>query len=155
MSRFRKTGPREVPTLNTASLPDLIFTLLFFFLLVANTRSVPTLTKFEMPNAVELQKLKEKSLLVFVIVGQQNPQEKEELPKIQLNYNFTTLEKMPEDLLEIKSEVKAEDLDKMVVVLRIDKNTSMGLVNDIRKILRDANLLTVFYAAEKSASQPN
>ncbi|GHT12127.1 biopolymer transporter ExbD [Bacteroidia bacterium] len=149
MSRFRKTGPREVPALNTASLPDLIFTLLFFFLLVANMRSVPTLTKFEMPNAVELQKLKEKSLLIFIIVGQQDPQEKEKLPEIQLNYNFTTLEKMPEDLRKIKSEIKAEDHDKMTVVLRIDKNTPMGLVNDIRKTLREANLLTVFYAAEK------
>jgi biopolymer transport protein ExbD len=149
MSRFRKSGHREVPSLNTSSLPDLIFTLLFFFLLVSNMRSVPTLTKFEMPSAVELQKLKEKSLLVFIIVGQQNPQEKEKLPEIQLNYNFTTLEKMPEDLQTIKREIKADDQEKMVVVLRIDKNTPMGLVNDIRQTLREENLLTVFYAAER------
>jgi biopolymer transport protein ExbD len=152
LSRFRKTGSREVPSLNTASLPDLIFTLLFFFLLVANMRSVPTLTKFDMPNAIELQKLKEKSLLVYIIVGKQNSEEKEKLPEIQLNNNFTTFEKIPENLLELKSEVKPEDLDKMVVVLRIDKNTPMGLVNDIRKMLREANLFTVFYAAEKKTN---
>jgi biopolymer transport protein ExbD len=149
MSRFRKTGPRTVPSLNTASLPDLIFTLLFFFLLVANMRSVPTLTQFQAPDAVGLQKLKEKSLLVYIIVGRQDPEMKEKLPEIQLNYNFTTLEKMPEDLKEIKKEVNPEDLSKMIVVLKIDKDTPMGLVNDIRKILREANLLTVFYSAEK------
>jgi biopolymer transport protein ExbD len=151
MSRFRKTGTRKVPSLNTASLPDLIFTLLFFFLLVSNMRSVPTLTQFQLPNAAELQKLKEKSLLVYIMVGQ--PLEKgvpDNTPAIQLNSGFTTLEELPFNLEEIKNEVKPENREKMVVVLKIEKNTAMGLVNDIRKTLRNANLLTVYYAAEKT-----
>jgi biopolymer transport protein ExbD len=138
-----------VPSLNTASLPDLIFTLLFFFLLVANTRSVPVMTQFDMPNATELQKLKEKSLLVYIIVGKTNSDNPEEYPKIQLNESFTSIEKLHADLQQCKQGVKSENLDKMIVVLKIDKHTRMGLVNDIRNALREANLLTVFYAAEK------
>ncbi|MDR3339901.1 MAG: biopolymer transporter ExbD [Candidatus Symbiothrix sp.] len=153
MSRFRKAATRTVPALNTASLPDLIFTLLFFFLLVANMRSVPVLTQFEVPNAVELQKLKEKSLLVYIIVGKQDSLDSEKLPAIQLNANFVTIENIQEGLRHIKKDVKPEDLDKIVVVLKIDKHTHMGLVNDIRKILREENLLTVFYAAEKKRNK--
>ena len=143
MSRFRKTGRRKVPSLNTASLPDLIFTLLFFFLLVANMRSVPTLTQFQLPQASELQKLKEKSLLVYLIIGRQSGE-------IQLNSELITLEDMPFKLQAIKEEMNPEDRNRSVVVLKIDKDTPMGLVNDIRQNLREAQLQTVYYTVEKS-----
>jgi biopolymer transport protein ExbD len=149
MSRFRKTGARTVPSLNTAALPDLIFTLLFFFLLVANMRSVPALTQFQVPNSTELQKLKEKSLLVHIMVGQAENANPEDAFVIQLNSGFSTLDELPAKLEAVKAEVSPENRDKMVVFLKIDKNASMGLVNDIRQSLREANLLTVFYAAEK------
>lgn len=148
MSRFRKTR-REVPSLNTTSLPDLIFTLLLFFMLVVNMRSVPALTQFQLPNTTELQKLKEKSLLVYITVGKTDNTPIEKQAPIQLNSDFTTLEAMPEELKTIKSQVNPEERSKMVVILKIDKNTPMGLVNDIRQILRKENLLTVYYAAEK------
>ena len=34
MGKFNKTGKRGMPELNTSSLPDLIFTMLFFFMIV-------------------------------------------------------------------------------------------------------------------------
>ncbi|MDR0733429.1 MAG: biopolymer transporter ExbD [Dysgonamonadaceae bacterium] len=143
MSRFRKTR-REVPLLNTTALPDLIFTLLLFFMLVVNMRSVPALMQVQLPNAEELQNLKEKSLLIYIVVGKSE----KNAPPIQLNNDFTSLEAMPEALKNIRNQ--AEDRGKIVVVLRIDRNTPMGTVNDIRRILREQNLLTVYYAAEKT-----
>ncbi|MDR1610906.1 MAG: biopolymer transporter ExbD [Candidatus Symbiothrix sp.] len=148
MSRFRKTH-REVPSLNTTSLPDLIFTLLLFFMLVVNMRSVPALTQFQLPNTKELQKLKEKSLLIYIIAGKTEDTPVEEQAPIQLNNDFTTLEAMPEELKSIKSQIAPDERSKIVVILKIDRNTPMGLVNDIRQILREQNLLTVYYAAEK------
>jgi biopolymer transport protein ExbD len=149
MSRFRKTAPKTVPSLNTAALPDLIFTLLFFFLLVANMRSAPNLTQFQIPNAVELQKLKEKSLLIYIMVGKAENATPENDPVIQLNSGFTSLEELPAKIESAKNETSPENRDKILVVMKIDKSMPMGLVNDIRKALREANLLTVFYAAEK------
>jgi biopolymer transport protein ExbD len=149
MSRFRKSQARSVPALNTASLPDLIFTLLFFFMLVANMRSVPIQTRFQVPNASELQKLKEKSFVIYIIVGKQNPDNRDKSPDIQLNYAIIPLEKIPITLAALRKETKLEDWKKMIVVLKIDKNTPMGLVNDIRKSLKEADLLTVFYSADK------
>jgi biopolymer transport protein ExbD len=148
MSRFRKAH-REVPSLNTTSLPDLIFTLLLFFMLVVNMRSVPALTQFQLPNTKELQKLKEKSLLIFIIAGKTGNAPAGEPAPLQLNNAFTTLEAMPEALNGIKSQIEPEERSNIVVVLKIDKDTNMGLVNDIRQILREQNLLTVYYAAEK------
>lgn len=40
MSRFTKGGSREVPELNTMSLPDLIFAFLFFIMMVTSIREV-------------------------------------------------------------------------------------------------------------------
>ncbi|MDR1632117.1 MAG: biopolymer transporter ExbD [Dysgonamonadaceae bacterium] len=144
MSRFRKTH-REVPSLNTTSLPDLIFTLLLFFMLVVNMRSVPALTQVQLPNTKELQKLKEKSLLIHIVVGKSGNNE----PPVQLNNDFTSLDAMPEQLKSLKNQIEPEERSKIVVVLRVDKNTPMGIVNDLRQILREQNLLTVYYAAEK------
>lgn len=147
MSRFRKTKPRKVPTLNTSALPDLIFTLLFFFMIVTHLRPVPILAKFDIPNAEELQKLEEKSQLIYIMVGKKTDENAQAV--IQLNSFFTTLEELEENLLEIKEEIPLEEQHKTVVILKIDKETEMGLVNDIRQILRNTSLLTVYYSAEK------
>jgi biopolymer transport protein ExbD len=143
MSRFRKNVPKVVPSLNTTSLPDLIFTLLFFFLLVVNMRSTPVLTQYQLPAAAELQKLKDKSLLIYIMVGETDGK-----TAIQLNSTICSLEEMPDRLNAQKEDLSPETRDKITVVLKIDKHTPMGLVNDIRQILRETNLLTVYYAAE-------
>jgi biopolymer transport protein ExbD len=134
---------REVPFLNTTSLPDLIFTLLLFFMLVVNMRSVPALVQLQLPNTGELQKLKEKSLLIYIVVGKTGT--------LQINDGITTLEALPEELESIKSQINPEERSQIIVILKMDRNTHMGQVNDIRQILREQNLPTVYYAVEKSS----
>ncbi|MDR0681655.1 MAG: biopolymer transporter ExbD [Dysgonamonadaceae bacterium] len=154
MSKFRKSTSREVPALNTASLPDLIFTILFFFMIVTNMRSVPVKIQFEVPTATELQKLKEKSLLVYVMIGK--PHEKAMKNTdilIQLNSDFVSLEEIPERLQALTKKVPTEDQEKMIAVLKIDKNTPMGLVNDVKKKLREAGILTIHYSVEKNTKR--
>ena len=74
MGKFNKTGKREMPALNTSSLPDLIFTLLFFFMIVTTMREVSLKVEFKIPQGTELEKLEKKSLVTFIYVGnrQQN-----------------------------------------------------------------------------------
>ena len=59
MSMFRRKG-KTMPELNTASLPDLIFTVLFFFLIVTHLRHDQLKVKFETPQGVKLEKLTRK-----------------------------------------------------------------------------------------------
>jgi biopolymer transport protein ExbD len=150
MSKFRKSEPREVPGINTAALPDLVFTILFFFMLVTNMRTVPVMTQFDVPTITELQKLQEKSLIVYIMVGkeQENTHPDNEI-QIQLNSDFVSLNEMPAHLQILKKTIPAEEQGKMIAILKMDKNTSMGLVQDIKQNLREAGILTVHYSAEK------
>ena len=145
MSRFRTSTRREVPGINTASLPDMIFTLLFFFMIVTNMRTVPVMTQFNLPTAEEMQKLEEQSLIVYVMVGQDTP--------IQLNSDFIGLEEMPARLDALVNNVPQENREKLIAVLKIDKDISMGLVDDIKQNLRQAGILTIHYSAQKDRSK--
>lgn len=69
MGKFNKTGKRGMPALNTSSLPDLIFTLLFFFMIVTTMREVTLKVEFKVPQGTELEKLEKKSLVTFIYVG--------------------------------------------------------------------------------------
>jgi biopolymer transport protein ExbD len=145
MSRFRPAGPRQIPGINTAALPDMIFTLLFFFMIVTHMRTVPVHTPLNLPTAEELQKLEEKSLIIYVIAGKETP--------IQLNSDFVRPEDMPVRLDSLKNNLPAADREKMIAVLRIDRDLPMGTVNDIKRHLRQAGILTIHYSAEKSRSK--
>ena len=70
MSRFNKGGGREMPEMNTSSLPDLIFTILFFFMMVTTMREVTLQVKFEKPVGTQLEKLARKSSTSFIYIGQ-------------------------------------------------------------------------------------
>ena len=67
MGKFNKTGKRGMPELNTSSLPDLIFTMLFFFMIVTTMREVTLKVQFRVPQATELEKLEKKSLVSLSI----------------------------------------------------------------------------------------
>ncbi|MDL2256895.1 biopolymer transporter ExbD [Bacteroidales bacterium OttesenSCG-928-I14] len=144
MSRFRKTERREVPVLNTAALPDLIFTILFFFMIVTSMRPVPVLTSFELPQASELQKLKEKNQVVYVMIG---------VEQIQVDSLILGMDEMSVYLEEVIQKQPVNEQDKMVAVLKVDKNTSMGVVNEVKQKLREANILTLHYSLEKTKNK--
>ena len=69
MGKFSKAGGREMPELNTSSLPDLVFAFLFFIMMVTSMREVTLMVQFRAPQATELQKLEKKSLVTFIYVG--------------------------------------------------------------------------------------
>lgn len=73
MGKFNKSGGREMPELNTSSLPDLVFAFLFFIMMVTTIREVtPKVSYNNLPKATELTKLEEKSLVTFVYIGKPN-----------------------------------------------------------------------------------
>ena len=88
MGKFSKTGKREMPELNTSSLPDLIFTMLFFFMIVTTMREVTLKVQFKVPAGTELEKLEKKSLVSFIYVGKPMPEFQKKMgtsDRIQLN----------------------------------------------------------------------
>ncbi len=150
MGKFNKTGKREMPTLNTSSLPDLIFTLLFFFMIVTTMREVTLKVDFKVPQGTELEKLEKKSLVTFVYIGKPTTEFRKKLgseSRIQLNDNFAEIDDVQDFIFQERSSMKEEDQAMMTVSLKIDKDTKMGIVTDVKNALRKAYALKINYSA--------
>ncbi|MCD8031057.1 MAG: biopolymer transporter ExbD [Bacteroides sp.] len=150
MGKFSKTGKREMPALNTSSLPDLIFTLLFFFMMVTTMREVQLKVEFKVPQATELEKLEKKSLVTFIYVGQPTAEYRKKLgseSRIQLNDSFAEVAEIQDFITQERLSMKEQDQPFMTVSLKIDKDTRMGIVTDIKQALRQAYALKINYSA--------
>ena len=112
MGKFNKTGKREMPALNTSSLPDLIFTLLFFFMIVTTMREVTLKVEFKVPQATELEKLEKKSLVTFIYVGKPTAEFRKKLgneSRIQLNDSYAEVAEIQDYIIGERASMKEED----------------------------------------------
>ena len=150
MGKFNKTGKRGMPTLNTSSLPDLIFTLLFFFMIVTTMREVTLKVQFTLPQGTELEKLEKKSLVTFIYVGEPTQEYRAKMgteSRIQLNDAYAEVDEIQAYVTNERSSMKEEDQPFMTVSLKIDQDTKMGIVTDIKQALRQAYALKINYSA--------
>ncbi len=139
-----------MPALNTSSLPDLIFTLLFFFMIVTTMREVTLKVEFRAPEATELEKLEKKSLVTFIYVGRPTAEFRAKLgdeSRIQLNDSFAEVSEIQNYIIGERASMKEEDQPLMQVSLKVDRDTRMGIVTDIKEALRQAYALKINYSA--------
>lgn len=151
MGKFNKTGKRGMPELNTSSLPDLIFTLLFFFMIVTTMREVTLKIEFKSPRATELEKLEKKSLVTFIYVGEPKKEFHKTMgteSRIQLNDNFAEVSEIQDYIFQERERMSEEDAAMMTVSLKIDRETKMGIVSDVKQALRMAYALKINYSAK-------
>ena len=157
MGKFSKAGGREMPELNTSSLPDLVFAILFFFMMVTSMREVSLKVQFRSPQATELQKLEKKSLVTFIYVGKPNSDELRTKmgneTRIQLNDQIAEITEVGNYIKQEKASMKEEDQPFMTTSLKIDYETNMGLVTDLKQELRNAYALKIVYSAKPRGNQ--
>jgi biopolymer transport protein ExbD len=152
MGKFNKSGGREMPELNTSSLPDLVFAILFFFMMVTTMREVTLKVQFRVPVATELQKLEKKSLVTFIYVGKPSAEFVAKMgtePRLQLNDQFAEVSEVGAYIAQEKSSMKEEDQPFMTVSIKGDYDTKMGLVTDLKQALRKAYALKISYSSRK------
>ena len=152
MGKFNKTGGRKMPRLNTSSLPDLIFSLLFFFMMVTTMREVTLKVQFKAPQGTELEKLEKKSLVTFIYVGVPTQEFQKQLgteSRIQLNDSFAEVSEIQDYIIGERASMKEEDQPQMTVSLKVDRDTKMGIVTDIKEALRRDYALKINYSAAK------
>ena len=150
MGKFNKGGKKGMPELNTSSLPDLIFTMLFFFMIVTTMREVTMKVQFKAPQATELEKLEKKSLVTFIYVGQPTLDLQAKMgaeTRIQLNDRFADVSEVQDYIYQERENMKEEDQPFMSVSLKVDKETKMGIVTDVKQALRQAYALNINYSA--------
>ena len=159
MSRFRQHIDREVPALNLAALPDLIFTVLFFFMIVTHMRQVETHVRYQLPQGTEVGQEANKTGLVYILIGESltpNPSPKGEGSKmIQVNDRMVRVDEVAQCINRIREEMTEEERQRLTVCIRADRNTEMGIINDVKQQLRRAGALNIFYAAKKQNKQSN
>ncbi|KGN67705.1 biopolymer transporter ExbD [Porphyromonas sp. COT-239 OH1446] len=155
MGKFSKSGGREMPELNTSSLPDLVFAFLFFIMMVTSMREVtPKVSYSNLPQATELTKLEEKSLVTFIYVGKPTEQYRAMYgtsSAIQLNDQITqNASAVYNYVKEAEGKIKDERKKLMQISIKGDRDTKMNIISDIREELRRADVLNISYSARQS-----
>lgn len=161
MSKFRRKAKKGQTAINTASLPDIVFMLLFFFMVSTVMRETQLQVKVQVPYATEVKKIEKKSLVSYIYIG--NPMTRlVELygtePMIQLNDKLINEEGVPAEpvkdfVLFEREKIDEVDRNKMTISLRIDENINMGKVTDLKQALRYANALKINYSAKRQYSE--
>jgi biopolymer transport protein ExbD len=151
MAKFSKKRGKSKPEVSTASLPDIIFMLLFFFMVVTVLRDSELKVNVVTPNATALTKLEEKSLVNYLYIGKPVKKYVETYgtkPRLQLGDKFATVEDIPLFLEKHKIKVPEAKHGRITSSLRVDGKVTMGIVQDVKTKLRKSGQLRVNYSAK-------
>lgn len=150
MAKIRKDEPRETPEMSTSSLPDIIFMFLFFFMMITTMKEVTYKVVIRPPQATELTKLENKSLVRYVYIGKPTKEWQKTFgseTRVQLGDAFADVSQLEDFIVTERSSMKEEDQNLMTVSIKADKDTRMGIVTDVKQALRRAYALRINYAA--------
>jgi biopolymer transport protein ExbD len=152
MAKFERKGKGGTPAISTASLPDIVFMLLFFFMVTTVMREVSLKVKISPPKATEVKKLEKKSLVSYIYVG---PPIKALIevygtePRIQLNDAYATISDLKEFIVAEREARDEKEVPFMTTSLKVDLDTKMGIITDIKQELRELNALKINYSTKK------
>ena len=152
MAKFKKENEGGTPAISTASLPDIVFMLLFFFMVTTHMKENTLNVKHRLPKATEIKKLEKKSLVCTIHVGPPVKQLQGTLgtvPRMQLNDQFGTVEDIKAFIENARSKIPEPQRPQLTVSLKVDRNTKMGLITDIKQALRKQNALKINYSTLK------
>lgn len=152
MSKFRQKDKRGVGGLNTSSLPDIVFMLLFFFMVSTSMRDVELKVRVRNPEASEVTKLEKKSLVTYIYVGvpQRSFQSKFGTePRLQLNDQFASVDDIQSYIVQERESMSENNRPLMTVSIKADYDCPMGIITDVKQALRKAQALKISYSARK------
>ena len=152
MAKFKKDTNKELPSMASTSLSDIVFMLLFFFMVTTNMRKATSLVKQELPYASEVKKLENRSLVSYIYIGAPLPGLQKTFgtyTRVQLNDKFAEVDEI-QDFIASEREMRSEaDQRLMTTALKIDADVRMGLVTDVKQTLRRCGALKVCYMTRK------
>ena len=145
MSKFKKKTEvkQDIPT---SSMPDVVFMLLFFFMVTTQLRETAIDVQQRIPEATQMRKLLRKSLVTNLYIGE--PRKIEQFgkePKIQADDVFIE----PKDIILWVSRQRdllpENEQDQMTVALKVDNESKRGIIADVESELRKANARKILY----------
>lgn len=149
MGKFNKSGKKEMPELNTSSMPDIVFAVLFFFIITTTLRSETLMVRMKLPTASEVQKLEKKSLVTYINIGPPLDTRLGTGTQMQLNDRFAQVADIQNYIAQEKASMNEADQPLMTVSIKADENTRMQYITDVKQALRKAYALKISYSARK------
>jgi biopolymer transport protein ExbD len=152
MSKFKKKKSGELPAVNTASLPDIVFMLLFFFMVATVMRDDELQIDNELPQANQVEKLAEKKKLITIYIGKPSPNFTKQYgisEVIQLGDKISPTNDVQTYVNTMRNGMDEDDKDEMTVSLKVDQNSQVGILTDVKQELREAMALKISYTSIK------
>ncbi len=152
MSKFKKKSGGGTPGISTASLPDIVFMLLFFFMVVTVMRQNTLMIDNILPTADQLEKLDKKNLVMYIYAGKPSPRYQQQFgteARIQLNDKFADVKDIQPFILAERATKREEEVPLLTTALKVDGETNMGLITDIKQQLREVDALKINYTTRE------
>ncbi len=154
MAKFERKKGKDTPKLNASAMPDIIFILLFFFMVATVLREVSLKVLNSVPQATEIEEIEDKSLVKYIYVGQPRVQYQEQYgtdDRIQLNDAIANVGDIGLWIQTEKSTLPPNKRSYMKISLKVDRDAKLGIVTDIKQELRKADALLINYNASPRA----
>ncbi len=133
----------------TASLPDIIFMLLIFFMVTTVLREQDVQVRTILPKAEALTKIEQKRYVSYVWMGPEKlPGNRFGETKVQID------DALIADVTNIRTIMyrKLTEEPRLIVSLRVDEDSEMGIVTDVQQELRKAGTLRINYSSKRDVS---
>ena len=156
MSKFKKKKSGDLPAISTASLPDIVFMLLFFFMVATVMRENNLVVENKLPVANQVEKLEKKMPISFIYVGKPKRDGFGTEARMQLNDKFADLKDIAAFVNSERAAIlNPENIKFLTIALKVDKDANMGIVGDIKQELRKVNALKINYTTGKGDVMDN
>jgi biopolymer transport protein ExbD len=132
------------------SMSDIIFMLIFFFMVITTMRESSLMVKVTVPQASEIQKLEKKSLVSYIYIG--TPIEERKFgsaTRFQLNDQFGEISDIATFIEAERAARDEADKPFLTTTIKCDKEVKMGDVTDVKQELRKVGALRIMYAASR------
>ncbi len=158
MSKFKKKKGGDTPAISTASLPDIVFMLLFFFMVVTVLRDTSIKVQQDLPYADQVEKLEKKNLVMYIYAGKPSKRYQQQFgdeARVQLNDKFASIKDIQQFIYEERQSKREELRNLLITSLKVDQETNMGLISDIKQELREAEALKINYTTKEGDALQN
>lgn len=169
MSKFKKGDKKGAPGVNTSSLPDIVFMLLFFFMVATTTKEADPTVEVIQPTGVRAEDMtpfKQRSEIDFIYLGV--PRNKARAESFDMGYalfldnvaqpspgdlyNVNTVRRWKLDKFEAKPDRMKQPLKEVITCVKADEKAPTGIIFDIRKELQEIEALKLAYAVQDNGS---
>ncbi|MGM9712870.1 MAG: ExbD/TolR family protein [Prevotella sp.] len=141
---------RHVPELNTSALPDLIFTVLFFFMLVTHMRQTDATLHILPPDGTNLQKTERRHTVSYLYIGTDASGD----IKLLFGDKAVTPASIPYHVNRDREMLPPDEQTDYTVSVKADRSVPLHIISDVKTALREAGVSHINYSATENIKKP-